>query len=178
MLVVVTGPVAAGKSTVAAALGARLREPGRPVAVLDLDDVVASVGGFALADPALLEQARRAFAGLVRSWLDLGADVVAHGPFLGPEEVEALEGAIPSGEVVRRVLVTTTVEVALARLATSPDRPIAGHPELVRALYERYERLAPAMAPSDWTFDTGVLGVDDIVGVLAPVLGAVGPFAP
>ncbi|MEZ5140768.1 MAG: hypothetical protein R2711_18945 [Acidimicrobiales bacterium] len=102
MLVVVTGPVAAGKSTVAAALGARHREPGRPVVVLDLDDVVASVGGFALADPALLEQARRAFAGLVRSWLDLGADVVAHGPFLGPEEVEALEGAIPSGEVVRR----------------------------------------------------------------------------
>ncbi|MEZ5137801.1 MAG: hypothetical protein R2711_03205 [Acidimicrobiales bacterium] len=144
--------------------------------VLDLDDVVASVGGFALADPALLEQAGRAFAGLVRSWLDLGADVVAHGPFLGPEEVEALEGAIPSGRWCAGA--GNDHGRGRPRLATSPDRPIAGHPELVRALYERYERLAPAMAPSDWTFDTGVLGVDDIVGVLAPVLGAVGPFAP
>ena len=38
-LVVINGPIAAGKSTVAQALGRRLRQTGHPAAVVDLDEL-------------------------------------------------------------------------------------------------------------------------------------------
>jgi hypothetical protein len=51
-LVIIVGPIASGKSTLAAKLGARLRTTGRPVAVVDIDDVIATIGGFAGLTPA------------------------------------------------------------------------------------------------------------------------------
>jgi adenylylsulfate kinase-like enzyme len=44
-LIVIVGPIASGKSTVAYELGSRFRAADRSVAVLDLDDVVETIGG-------------------------------------------------------------------------------------------------------------------------------------
>lgn len=56
---VIVGPIASGKSTVAGALGKRFRALGRTVAVLDLDDVVDTIGGFGDLLPEHFEQAQR-----------------------------------------------------------------------------------------------------------------------
>src|SRR5918993_1193869 len=44
-LIAIVGPIASGKSTIAYELGSRFRAAGRAVAVLDLDDVVDTIGG-------------------------------------------------------------------------------------------------------------------------------------
>jgi adenylylsulfate kinase-like enzyme len=55
-LVVIVGPIASGKSTVADALGERFRASGRQVAVLDLDELVETIGGFVGVSGALFRR--------------------------------------------------------------------------------------------------------------------------
>ena len=165
-LVVIVGPIASGKSTIAAALGQRLRAEGRPTAVLDLDDLVATIGGFVglPADRFLLAQ--HVFGQLVGAWLAHGVDVIAHGPFLDPEENAALLHAIPAGVAPRRALLHTTLATALERVRNDPDRLLSRHPDLLAATYERFEQLRPAMPPCEWTFDTTTTDVPTIVDAL------------
>ena len=120
-LVVIVGPIASGKSTVASALGTRLRSAGRNVAVVDLDDVVQMIGGFEGLSTEHFQQSQAVYGGLITEWLDLGFDVIAHGPFFERDEDEALLRAVPEGITPRRVLLLATYEVALARVAADPD---------------------------------------------------------
>src|SRR5829696_8664991 len=85
-LIVIVGPIASGKSTIAYELGSRFRAAGRAVAVLDLDDVVDTIGGFAGLTSERFRQAQLVYGDLVGAWLRQRLDVVAYGPFFEPEE--------------------------------------------------------------------------------------------
>jgi Mrp family chromosome partitioning ATPase len=168
--VVVVGPIASGKSTVAGALGARFRACGRPTAVLDLDDVVETIGGFVGLSEARFRQAQHVFGGLVGAWLGAGVDVIAHGPFVDRDEDAALLHAVPDGVTPRRVLLHATFAAALARVRADPARGLSSHPEVLRETYERFDRLVPSMAPSEWAFDTTTTDAAAIVAGLADAL--------
>ena len=171
-LVVIVGPIASGKSTIAAALGKRRRAAGRPTAVSDLDDLVDTIGGFVglPADRFLLAQ--HVFGQLVGAWLTHGIDVIAHGPFLAPEEDAALLQHIPTGVAPRRVLLRTTLATALERVRADPERLLSRHPDILAAAYERFEQLLPTMPPCDWTFDTTTTDAPTIVDELTAGLPA------
>jgi thymidylate kinase len=175
LLVVIVGPIASGKSTVAASLGASLRRNGRHVAVLDLDDVVDSVGGFADLTPEHFHRAQVVFGQLVRCWLDQDVDVVAHGPFVSSDEDAVLVQALPPGIRPRRVLLTTTRRVAFERVAADPERQLSKFPDVLDAMYERFEELLPSMAPAEWTFDTTAVDAERIVEQLGRALLDSGP---
>jgi len=101
---------------------------------------------------------------------------LAHGPFLARDEDEALLRAVPEGVTPRRVLLLTTYEVALARVAGDPDRDLSRRPDLLRWTYERAGALLPSMPPSEWTFDTGDTAWEEVVDTLsAALLGSSGP---
>lgn len=167
MLIVVVGPIASGKSTVAGAIGQRLRSTGRTVAVLDLDDLVDTLGGFATLDADRFEQAQTVFGRLVGAWLGAGVDVVAHGPFVDRDEQEALLAAVPDGVRPRRVLLTVPYEVALERVGRDPDRVLSRLPEILRAAHDRFGALQPTLPPNEWTFDTSRTSVETIVDEVA-----------
>ena len=64
-LLVISGPIAAGKSTVAAALATAFRDSGRTAAVLDLDRIYMMFDDRPpMSDPRTSRQARRAAAAL------------------------------------------------------------------------------------------------------------------
>ncbi len=170
LLVVIVGPIASGKSTVAGALGTELRRSGRPVAVLDLDDVVATLGGFVDLAPQQFRQAQLVFGQLVGAWLEHGVDVVAHGPFVSRDEDDALVHALPDGVRPRRVLLTTSLAVALERVTADPGRLMSSYPEVLAATYDRFDELLPSMSPSEWTFDTTEVDVEQIVTQLGDAL--------
>lgn len=163
MLVVIVGPIASGKSTIAEALGRELRASGRRVAVLDLDDVVESIGGFVGLPPEHFHDAQLVFGQLVGNWLERGVDVIAHGPFVEPEENAALLHALPAGTRPVRVLLTTPFPVALERVSADPTRMLAEHPEVLESFHERFDQHLAAMPPADRTFDTSALDVRQIV---------------
>ena len=166
-LVVIVGPIASGKSTIATGLAERFRARDRRVALVDLDELVETIGGF---DGLSLEQFRQAqmvFGQLVGAWLAQGFDVIAHGPFFDHDEDQALLHAIPDGVVARRVLLRTTLAVALERVRTDPCRGLSTHPDLLEAAYERVDELLPTMPPSEWTFDTATTDAPTIIDELS-----------
>jgi hypothetical protein len=165
--VIIVGPIASGKSTVAIALGDRFRRAGRAVAVLDLDDFVDTIGGFGKLAPQHFRQAQQVFGQLVGAWLREGFDVIAHGPFFQAEEQTALLHALPEGIEPRRVQLLATYEVALERVATDPARKFSKHPAILRGAYDRVESLLPTMPASEWTFDSTITCSEDIVDALA-----------
>lgn len=169
-LVVIVGPIASGKSTVADALGGRFRSSGRRVAVLDLDELVETIGGFVGLSGERFRQAQTVFGQLVGAWLDQGVDVIAHGPFFQRDEDTALLHAVPAGVRPRRVLLHSTFPVALERVRDDPERLLSRDPALLRATYDRVDDLLPTMPPSEWTFDTTATEPRTIVDQLAEAL--------
>ena len=137
-LVVLLGPIASGKSTLAAALARLLPS----CEVLDLDDVffAAPSDGWAAA--------RAVQAALVAA---SGAEVViAHGPLV-LEELRACE---------RRVVVslTTTYDVALSRVAADDTRRFSKDPVFLRRTYDEF-----LAQPADVVIDTTTTSVGDAV---------------
>jgi energy-coupling factor transporter ATP-binding protein EcfA2 len=165
-VLLVIGPIASGKSTVAAALGARLREAGRAIAVLDLDDVVETIGGFEGLSWERFDDALAVLGNLVAAWLIKGMDVIAHGPFFQQHEVDAVLGSVPPETQVRRVHLHSTYEVALGRVAQDPSRKRSADHPFLRATYERVESLLPTMPQCDWRFDTTIVSWREIVDQL------------
>ena len=101
-LVILTGPMAAGKNTVAEALSARLTRSGRTVVIADVDDVAAMVGppGAGVAD--LWFAAREAHGALVGQWMRSKVDyVIAVGPIYTTEEQLAFTRTLPADASLR-----------------------------------------------------------------------------
>jgi adenylylsulfate kinase-like enzyme len=89
-LVVLVGPVGAGKSTVAGRLAQLVRQNSMTAADVDMDDVAfMQCGGDDLDE--FWRRAAVATAGLVRAWFDAGVDVViTHGAFFESDGFEIL----------------------------------------------------------------------------------------
>ena len=170
ILVVIVGPIASGKSTIAAAVGDRLRQSGRQVAVLDLDDVVETIGGFVDLPPERFRHAQMVLGKLVGSCIDHGFDVIAHGPFFQQDEDRALLQAVPADIAPRRVLLHCTLDIALQRVAGDADRVLSASPEFLRATYKRVEELLPTMPRSEWEFDPTFNDARSIVDEIADAL--------
>jgi len=169
-LVVIVGPIASGKSTIANALGERLRAYGRRVAVLDLDEAVETIGGFVGLPGERFRQAQMVFGQLVAAWLDQDFDVIAHGPFFQRDEDTALLHAVPDGIRPRRVRLHATFPVALERVKADPERLLSSYPEFLKATYDRVDELLPTMPPSEWTFDTTTTDAKAIVDHIVEAL--------
>lgn len=169
-LVVIVGPIASGKSTVAGALGRRFMAAGRAVAVLDLDDVVDTIGGFGDLTPQRFRQAQVVYGQLVGAWLRQSFDVIAGGPFFQRQEDETLLHALPDRIEPRRVQLLATYEAAIERVALDPTRGLSKDPDVLRLTYDRVESLLPTMPLSEWTFDTTAMSCREIVDALAATL--------
>ena len=121
LLVVLTGPVGGGKSTVALALATRLRASGHPTAVIDLDLVYCMArqrDGFA--DEDTWRTARRGAAVLADAFFDSGAGVVVvEGGFFTREECEGLADHLTSNARMSVVTLNVSFDQALHRAQRS-----------------------------------------------------------
>jgi shikimate kinase len=162
-LVIITGPIASGKSTVAGLLARRCASQGRSVAVADLDDAAfAQVGCSDIAE--FWRRAGVAHAALVRGWLAAGTEVViAHGPFSEAGSYDSLRAAADGGSRTHHVLLTVRLGVALQRVAADPSRPptaMSRDPDFVQATYDAF--LALDLPSIDETFDTAQTTASEI----------------
>jgi hypothetical protein len=169
-LVVIVGPIASGKTTVADLLGGRLRDGGREVAVLDLDDAVEASGTWANLTPDRLRLVQLAYGKHVAAWLEQGFDVIAHGPLFEPLALEAVLDHVPCGTAISHVRLLATYEVALERVNADPDRQVSKDPGFLRMAYQRIEPLLDALPAARWTFDTTSMSSAEIVDELTAAL--------
>jgi hypothetical protein len=169
-LVVIVGPIASGKTTLAVAVGGRLRDEGREVSVLDLDEAVEVSGNWAGLTADRFRKAQIVFGKHVGAWLNQGVDVIAHGPLFEPGALEAVLDNIPRATQVSHVRLITTYAVALKRATADPNRQLSRDPNFLRMAYDRIGSLLDALPAARWTFDTTSTPSVDIVEELLAAL--------
>ena len=156
-LVLIIGPIASGKSTLADTLASMLRNTGEAVVVVGLD----TVAEMALPTLADWTWAHEVHGRLVGAWLGTPiSTVIAEGPET-PEEIEQIMDHVGPDVSVRKVLITAKYETALARAACDPARGLSKDPEFLRRMYQRFERTRADIS-HDLEYDTEAMSSNDI----------------
>lgn len=149
-LVVIAGPQASGKSTIASALAAELRDQGEQVALVELDQIAA------MSSPksdAGWNTAAHIFESVVGQWARQGMDCVIAEGSGSRDEVNRLLAQAPRNAAIVVVATTAPFEVALARAQSDPTRGISKERDFLRAVYEKWPFELSELAP-DLTLDT------------------------
>jgi hypothetical protein len=170
-LVILTGPIAAGKNTVADKLAQHLTGCGKTVVVADVDDVAAMVAAPGAAEAGLWFAAHEAHGALVGQWMRSSVDyVVVVGPIYTAAEQAALAHTLPDDAAVLWAVIDATVSVTLARAQADLGRGLSRDPEFHHAAHRRFRELLPAI-PADRTFDSEELDAEQIAAAIAAAVG-------
>lgn len=165
-LVILTGPIAAGKNTVADKLAERLTRQGKTVVVADVDDVAAMVAVPGAAQAGLWFAAHQAHGALVGQWMRSSVEyVVAVGPIYTVKEQTVLTHALPEQAAVLWVVIDASVEVTFARAQADPGRGVSREPEFHHAAHRRFRELLP-MIPAGQAFNSEDLSADQIAAAV------------
>lgn len=132
-LLCISGPIAAGKSALAADVETALRKHNLSVAVVALDDVA----GMALPTLPDWAWAHEVHARLVGAWLETGVDVVVSEGTETPDEVDPIIDAARDHRVLH-VTVDVSFETALARARSDPSRGLSRDAAFLRRMHERF----------------------------------------
>lgn len=172
ILVALTGPIAAGKNTVANLLAGRYISAGRTVVVVDVDDVAAMVCAPGAGATGLWFAAHQTHGALVSQWMRSEADVVISvGPIYTRDECDALFAQLPAGVRVLRVLIDAPLSATWGRVQADQRRGASRQREFHEAAHARYRALMPKI-PADLTVDSAETTAADIA---TEIYVAVGP---
>ncbi|MFC4243399.1 hypothetical protein ACFOYW_08440 [Gryllotalpicola reticulitermitis] len=157
-LVVIAGPQASGKSTVAVALSEALRRAGESVALVELDRIAA----MALPTLPSWDTAHHVFELVVARWArsDLSC-VIAEGSGAA-EEVARLLAQLPEGAVAVTAVTTAPFDLALVRAQADPTRGISRERSFLYEVYERWSHEVDRIE-SDVLLNTADLDPDQCV---------------
>lgn len=147
-LVMISGPIAAGKSTLAVELARLLRTKGSSVALTDLDTVAE------MALPTLPDWAwaHHIHARLVGAWLATGIDVVVDEGTSTVDEVRQVLAEVPAGVEVFHVVLTADYDRSLARARGDSGRGLSRDPDFLRAAHLSFAQELPDL-PCDLRLD-------------------------
>ncbi|MEQ4304761.1 AAA family ATPase [Plantactinospora sp. B6F1] len=177
-LLVLTGPIAAGKNTVADRLTRRLTGDGRTVVIVDVDEVAAMVGPPGAGRAGLWFAAHEAHGALVGQWMRSDVEyVVAVGPFHTDVERAALTRTLPDDAAVLWVVIDAPVSVTFARAQADPGRVLSREPGFHHRAHQRFREQLPTI-PADLTFDSEKLDAERIATGIAERLGLAGTALP
>ena len=141
-VVVVSGPIASGKSSLARALAIRLEEScGVGVAVVDLDLVYEMLdpAGRPKVDGRLWSLARRISGRLAAALLTEGCCVVVEGDLATDVALGEFEGELPGEITASLVLLEVDFETALARAGADPTRGLSKDRQFLSSHYDEFK---------------------------------------
>ena len=167
LLIVITGPIASGKSTIARAVMRQLEATGAEAAVVDLDLVYEMVDptAWAKTDQRKWTQTRRVTARLSDAFLAEGLAVIVEGGFQTPAERREFSDALRSQVEPHFVTLRVSFDLALQRAQLDPTRGLSKDPEFLRQHYEA--TAAAASAATDLALDTGATSIAEAARVVA-----------
>jgi predicted kinase len=141
LVVVVSGPVASGKSTLSRAVAARLRETeGVDGATIDLDLVYEMLDprGAPKSEPFLWSAARRVAGRLATALLAEGRPVIAEGDFAGEDALAEFVAELPRGVQPQLVLLDLDFSTAFERAAGDPTRALSKDADFLARNYREF----------------------------------------
>lgn len=140
-VILVSGSMVAGKSTVSQVVVDRLRARGLSVAFTALD-VVADMARPTLPD---WEWAHDIHARVVGLWAATGIDVVVDEGTSSVDEVRAVLARLPPGTPVLHVTLVGDYDTALGRARADPTRGISKDPAFLRGQYDHFATQLPLL---------------------------------
>ena len=160
-VIVISGPIASGKSTLARTVAERLRQNNTHGAVVDLDLVYEMLDPRrrAKTDAATWSAARRTAGRIAAGFLADGRSVVVEGSFAGDRALHELLGELPDATPVSLVLLETDIATALQRVSADPTRGLSKDKTFLTKHYREFKH--------GWDdrpilrLDTNELGVDE-----------------
>jgi thymidylate kinase len=180
LLVLLTGPVGGGKSTVALALADHLRQSGRASAVIDLDLVYCmarQADGFGEANT--WQTARRGAAALADAFFAGGLEVVVvEGGFFSEEECKGLRDHLASSVRERVVTLDVSYGEALRRAQGDPDPTRVGtrDPQVLQRHHTQFVSALPFLNASSLVVEADRLTPQELARLIAEtVLADAGP---
>lgn len=151
MVIVITGPIASGKSTVARALNRELAGLNIRAAVIDLDileDMLTADGP--KSDAASWSVARHAAATLANTFLSAGvAVVIADGSFNLASDRAAFEKHLETQVSPLYVTLRVTYEEALRRAQSDPTRGVSRDPAFLGGYFAAATRASANLPATD-----------------------------
>jgi adenylylsulfate kinase-like enzyme len=136
-LVLINGPIASGKTTIALALATRARAAGHVAASIDMDEMIALVAGedWSAIHHADRERACRVTSSLVQTLFDDGTQfaVIAGSTLAQYEWDEVTNRLEPRPEIVH-VLLLVSVQESIRRTQDDPSRVRTKDPSFVARL--------------------------------------------
>jgi shikimate kinase len=172
LLIIITGPVGAGKSTTGLALAESLRHPERAVAVIDLDQMYGFVrqqDGYG--EPTAWTRARQGAAALANALFDSGmAVVIVEGEFFTQNELATLLMPLHAGIVRRFFTLRLSYEQARVRVQGDPSRGASKDPVFLKSLHDHFAQALPFLEVESIVIDTDELTQEEVVARLVTVL--------
>ncbi len=156
MVIVITGPIASGKSTVARALYDELAGLGVRAAVIDLDIIEGMLSPESPShDLATWTVARRATASLASTFLAEGvAVVIADGSYNRPIDRAAFEQHLDADVSPIYVTLRVTFEEALRRAHGDPTRGVSRDPAFLGPYFADPTHVSASLPATDIVIDT------------------------
>jgi predicted kinase len=168
-LIVITGPIASGKSTLALAVARKLEHIGMRAAVVDLDLMYEMLdpGRSEKTDERKWESARRVSAWLADALLAEGLAVIVEGDFLTGDAREQFCGALASPAQPQFVMLRVSPDLALTRVQADPTRGLSRDPAFLRQHYEATAAAVSEVSSTDIAIDTGVVPIAEAARTVA-----------
>ena len=176
LLVVLTGPVGGGKSTVAVCLAECLCQRGRRVGVVDLDLVADMVRPHVYSgEPDLWQMARRICGGLADAIYRDGHDVViVEGEFFSGAELAALVDAVMTPVDLRLYALDVSYADCQARVDAdpSPGRVLSRSAEFLQRMNAQFQAALPWLRSAGTVIDANEATAVDLAEAMARLLHA------
>ena len=155
-MIVITGPIASGKSTLAREVANVLERSGLPATVIDLDivhDTVVASGP--TRDDAAWTEARGWAAAQANALHEEGVSmVIAEGSFNTPGDREAFAGHLPPGLAPVYVTLRVSYEEALRRAQGDPTRGMSRDPAFLQPYFAAGRETFATTPATDLVIDT------------------------
>jgi adenylylsulfate kinase-like enzyme len=178
VLIVISGPIASGKSTVARALAQEVERRGATAAAIDLDvvyDMLEHDNARKDCETKWL-RTRHAAATLASRFITEGIDVViVEGDFLAAPDRADFLLSLQATEEPRFVTLRASFDDALRRVANDATRTFSRDRAFLLRHYEAAEAALRDSPPTDLLLDTGTVAADETARTIAEwALGSVG----
>jgi chloramphenicol 3-O-phosphotransferase len=164
LVLVIAGPIASGKSSLAVSVALALEQQGLRAATIDLDLMYEMLErARALKnDSVIWSSARRAAGALTKALLDDGTNVViAEGDFLDDRARAEFVSMLPDGVAPEFITLTVPLETALVRVDQDPARGISRDRGFLARHYDERADLMRRRPDSDLCLDTSKLTLDE-----------------
>jgi predicted kinase len=172
MVIVITGPIASGKSTVARELARELERTQVRVAVIDLDllyDRLTTDGP--KSDDATWALARNAAATLAKTFLEEGvAVVVAEGSFNTPGDRAAFDQHLDTSVGPRYVTLRVSFEEALRRAQSDATRGVSRDPTFLGPYFAAVGQALATVPVTDIVIDTERMPATSVAVAIASLV--------